>query len=113
MSLWMLIVLLGLIKLPIAALMLWIPFRDDAAISAPEPPRLSPTTTAARARCPRGPLDPRTRARCRPPAPAAARPARRAASPLPTARSHGRARHARGRASRTSAPRGSASRAER
>jgi hypothetical protein len=29
MSLWLIIVLLGLLKLPIAALMLWMPFRDD------------------------------------------------------------------------------------
>src|SRR5438132_691149 len=35
MSLWMLIMLFGLIKLPIAALMLWFPFRDDAALQAP------------------------------------------------------------------------------
>jgi hypothetical protein len=32
MSLWMVIVLLGLVKLPVAALMLWIPFRDDQAM---------------------------------------------------------------------------------
>jgi hypothetical protein len=35
MSLWMVIVLLGLLKLPVAALMLWIPFRDDQAMSVP------------------------------------------------------------------------------
>ena len=34
MSLWMVIVLLGLVKLPVAALMLWIPFRNDQAMSA-------------------------------------------------------------------------------
>lgn len=34
MSLWMVIVLLGLIKLPMAALMLWIPFRNDQAMNA-------------------------------------------------------------------------------
>jgi hypothetical protein len=34
MSLWMVIVLLGLLKLPIAALMLWIPFRNDQAMNA-------------------------------------------------------------------------------
>jgi hypothetical protein len=34
MSLWMLIVLLGLLKLPIAALMLWIPYRNDQALRA-------------------------------------------------------------------------------
>jgi hypothetical protein len=33
MSLWMVIVLLGLLKLPVAALMLWIPFRNDQAMS--------------------------------------------------------------------------------
>jgi hypothetical protein len=32
MSLWVVIVLLGLVKLPVAALMLWIPFRDDQAV---------------------------------------------------------------------------------
>lgn len=32
MSLWMVIVLLGLLKLPVAALMLWIPFRNDQAM---------------------------------------------------------------------------------
>jgi hypothetical protein len=34
MSLWMVIVLLGLLKLPVAALMLWIPFREDQAMYA-------------------------------------------------------------------------------
>jgi hypothetical protein len=34
MSLWMVIVLLGLAKLPVAGLMLWIPFRNDQAMSA-------------------------------------------------------------------------------
>ncbi len=33
MSLWMVIVLLGLLKLPIAGLMLWIPFRNDQAMN--------------------------------------------------------------------------------
>jgi hypothetical protein len=32
MSVWVLIALFGLIKLPLAALMLWYPFRDDAAM---------------------------------------------------------------------------------
>jgi hypothetical protein len=36
MSLWMLLVLLGLIKLPFVALMLWMPFRHDEAMRAPE-----------------------------------------------------------------------------
>lgn len=34
MSLWMVIVLLGLVKLPVAALMLWLPFRNDHAMSS-------------------------------------------------------------------------------
>lgn len=38
MSLWMLIVLLGLLKLPIAGLMLWIPYRNDKAMSAAAAP---------------------------------------------------------------------------
>jgi hypothetical protein len=36
MSLWMLFVLLGLIKLPFVGLMLWIPFRNDESMNAPE-----------------------------------------------------------------------------
>jgi len=35
MSLWMLLVLLGLLKLPFVGLMLWMPFRHDEAIRAP------------------------------------------------------------------------------
>jgi hypothetical protein len=34
MSLWLLLTLMGLIKLVVAALMLWLPFRSDAAMSA-------------------------------------------------------------------------------
>jgi hypothetical protein len=34
MSWWILVLMLGLLKLPIAALMLWIPFRDDYATKA-------------------------------------------------------------------------------
>ena len=37
MSLWMVIVLLALLKLPIAALMLWIPFRNDQAMNMAAP----------------------------------------------------------------------------
>jgi hypothetical protein len=38
MSMWLVIALtLGLIKLPIAALMLWLPFRNDEAVKAPPP----------------------------------------------------------------------------
>lgn len=34
MSLWLLLTFMGLIKLVVAALMLWLPFRSDAAMSA-------------------------------------------------------------------------------
>jgi len=60
MQLWMLIVLMGLIKLPIAALMLWIPFRDDAALNATEPPGQSDDDGGTRV-LPAGPLDPHPR----------------------------------------------------
>jgi hypothetical protein len=53
----MLIVLLGLIKLPIAALMLWMPFRNDEAMRATEPPDQSDDDGGSRA-LPAGPLDP-------------------------------------------------------
>jgi hypothetical protein len=37
MSLWVLIALFGLIKLPLAVLMLWLPFRNDASMHATDP----------------------------------------------------------------------------
>jgi hypothetical protein len=60
MQLWMLIVLMGLIKLPIAALMLWIPFRDDAALNMNEPPGQSDEDGGSPV-LPAGPLDPHPR----------------------------------------------------
>lgn len=36
MSLWLLLTVIGLIKLCVASLMLWLPFRSDAAMSALE-----------------------------------------------------------------------------
>jgi hypothetical protein len=36
MSLWLLLALVGLIKLLVASLMLWLPFRSDAAMNAVE-----------------------------------------------------------------------------
>jgi hypothetical protein len=36
MPLWLLLMLMGLIKLLVASLMLWLPFRSDAAMSARE-----------------------------------------------------------------------------
>jgi hypothetical protein len=44
MSLWMVIVLLGLVKLPVAALMLWLPFRNDQAMNIGE---VGPETDAS------------------------------------------------------------------
>jgi hypothetical protein len=60
MPLWTLIMLLALIKLPLAALMLWMPFRNDAALSTAEPPDRSDEDGGSRA-LPAGPLDPRPR----------------------------------------------------
>jgi hypothetical protein len=60
MPLWTLIVLLAVIKLPIAALMLWMPFRNDAALHAAEPPDRTDDDGGSRA-LPAGPLDPRPR----------------------------------------------------
>jgi hypothetical protein len=39
MALWILIALLGLLKLPLVALMIWIPFRSDTALNAPDAPQ--------------------------------------------------------------------------
>ncbi|HEY2718732.1 MAG TPA: hypothetical protein VGI52_03810 [Solirubrobacteraceae bacterium] len=60
MPLWMLIMLLALIKLPLAALMLWMPFRNDAAMNTGEPPDRSDDDGGSHA-LPAGPLDPRPR----------------------------------------------------
>jgi hypothetical protein len=60
MSLWVLIALLALIKLPIAALMLWMPFRNDSAMNASEPPGQSDDDGGSRATF-AGPLDPHPR----------------------------------------------------
>lgn len=60
MPLWTLIVMLALIKLPIAAMMLWIPFRNDAAMKSSDPPDRSDDDGGSRA-LPAGPLDPRPR----------------------------------------------------
>jgi hypothetical protein len=60
MPLWTLIVLLAVIKLPIAAMMLWIPFRNDTAMNSSDPPENSEDDGGSRA-LPAGPLDPRPR----------------------------------------------------
>lgn len=62
MPLWLWILLLAaLIKLPIAALMLWIPFRYDEAMRPPDSTDSSDEDGGSRA-LPGGPLDPHPRA---------------------------------------------------
>ena len=57
MPLWLWIVILaGLIKLPIAALLLWIPFRYDESMRAPDASDSSEEDGGSRA-LPGGPLD--------------------------------------------------------
>ena len=52
MQTWMWVLLLaGLVKLPIAALMLWIPFRYDESQIVADAHRLQPKRTAAPRRC--------------------------------------------------------------
>jgi hypothetical protein len=61
MQLWIWIVLLtALIKLPLLALMLWIPLRDDEAMQALEAPGSSEEDGGSKA-LPGGPLDPHPR----------------------------------------------------
>ena len=64
MSLWMLLVLLGLIKLPFLGLMLWMPFRHDEAMraptDAPDPSDSSEEDGGSRA-LPASPRDPHPR----------------------------------------------------
>jgi hypothetical protein len=60
MSLWTLIALLALIKVPIAAMMLWIPFRDDAAMRVADAPGSQDDDGGSHA-TPAGPLDPHPR----------------------------------------------------
>jgi hypothetical protein len=62
MPLWLWILMFAaLIKLPIAALMLWIPFRYDEAMRLPDTPDSSEEDGGSRA-LPGGPLDPHPRA---------------------------------------------------
>ena len=68
MPIWVWIVILAaLIKLPIAALMLWIPFRNDEAMREPDVSDSSEEDGGSRA-LPGGPLDPHPRSP-RPPKP--------------------------------------------
>jgi hypothetical protein len=73
MSLWMLMVLLGLIKLPFLALMLWMTFRHDEAMSAPESTSASAADSSEEdggsKALPSGPMDPHPRRPFRNPTP--------------------------------------------
>ena len=60
MSLWMLLVLLGLIKLPFVGLMLWIPFRNDEAMRPPDTDDSSEEDGGTHT-LPAGPCDPHPR----------------------------------------------------
>jgi hypothetical protein len=62
MSLWMLIVLFGLIKVPLAGLMLWLPFRNDEAMRPAEETRSDSSEDDGGSRTlPGGPRDPHPR----------------------------------------------------
>jgi hypothetical protein len=62
MPLWLWIVIVaGLIKLPIAALMLWIPFRYDEAMRSPAETSDSSEEDGGSRVLPAGPLDPHPR----------------------------------------------------
>jgi hypothetical protein len=60
MSLWMLFVLLGLIKIPLAGLMMWMPFRNDEAMHAPEVTGFASEDGGSHT-LPAGPCDPHPR----------------------------------------------------
>jgi hypothetical protein len=63
MPLWVWMVLLAaLIKLPIAGLLLWIPFRYDESMSAPEEAQDSSEEDGGSKALPGGPTDPHPRA---------------------------------------------------
>jgi hypothetical protein len=64
MSLWMLFVLLALIKLPLIGLMLWMPFRNDEAVIAPDLVDSSDSSSeedGGSHTLPAGPIDPHPR----------------------------------------------------
>jgi len=61
MPLWLWILLLAaLVKLPIAALLLWMPFREDEAVASRDPSDSSEEDGGSKA-LPGGPLDPHPR----------------------------------------------------
>jgi hypothetical protein len=61
MPIWVwVLMLVALVKLPIAALMLWIPFRDDQAMQARDVPDSSEEDGGSKA-LPGGPMDPHPR----------------------------------------------------
>jgi hypothetical protein len=88
MSLWLLIVLLlGVIKLPIAALLLWLPFRNDQSLRAGDA-TASSDDDGGSAVLPAGPLDPQPRP-SRPRAPRRRPPGDGGSAPQPKRRQRG------------------------
>ncbi len=62
MPLWVWVLFLfALVKIPLAGLMLWIPYRNDEAVKAPDVPDSSEEDGGSKA-LPGGPLDPHPRA---------------------------------------------------
>jgi len=82
MTLWVwLLLAMALIKIPIAGLMLWIPFRNDEAMRPPDLPGSSDDDGGSRT-LPRGPSDPHPHRPGRPPGGCPdARPPRRPSAP--------------------------------
>lgn len=63
MPLWVWVIMLAaLVKIPIAGLMLWIPYRNDQALTAPDVPDSSSEEDGGSKVLPGGPLDPHPRA---------------------------------------------------
>lgn len=62
MPLWVWVIMFAaLVKIPLAGLMLWIPYRNDQALNAPDVPDSSEEDGGSKA-LPGGPLDPHPRA---------------------------------------------------
>jgi hypothetical protein len=77
MSLWLILGLLAVIKLVVAALMMWLPFRDDFAMHVDAPVQAADDEGGSPA-TPAGPLDPRPQGPRGPFRPASPRPGSRA-----------------------------------
>ena len=85
MSLWLIMLILMAIKLPLAALMLWLPFRDDDAI-APVDATDPADGDGGSPALPAGPLNPHPRPTCPRPFPRLPRRGPHGAPPPPSPR---------------------------